>query len=566
MSAASSPGGNVLLQFGDLDVEPQLKENILALGYSTATPVQTETMPPLLAGEDVVAKARTGTGKTLAFLIPTLQRLMTSKRQNEGHIRALVLSPTRELAAQIAEAAASLVKGSGIKTACVFGGTSMARDRRMLSGSIDLLVATPGRLADHIENEGLAPRLRGLQTLILDEGDRLLDQGFSKQVSQIVAVLPRERQSLCFSATMPRELASVLQKTLKRGHTVVDCVGELADAETASKVTQRLVCAEMNAVYGLAALAVRREILEAGGLGKVVVFCPTANQAQFTSELFNSMGVENDPLHSRKSQAYRTRVSNAFRDCKQGVIVASDVAARGVDYPGVSLVVQMGAPENREQYVHRTGRTGRAGKAGQALLFLSEWEERSAMQMLAGLPIEKAECSVDEQQSALAQASASVASVELATRERAYQAWLGYYKAKMKALKWKPETLVGMANELALGALGLPEVPTLQAKTVGMMGLRGTPGLVVAKGPSGGGGGGRGGGRGGGAGGGRGRGGGRGGRGAGTGRDGSGGGRGATRAYSSRAAGRGDGRGRGGGPGPSGSRARAGRGASTLRY
>ena len=518
---SSSP----LLRFAELDLEPQLKKNILALGHSTATPVQTETLPPLLAGSDVVAKARTGTGKTLAFLIPTLQRLVTTPRGDKRQIRALVLSPTRELAAQIGDAAASLVKGSGIKTAVVFGGTSMSRDRRMLDGGIDLLVATPGRLSDHIQNEGLGTRLRGLQTLILDEGDRLLDQGFTKQLGEIVDCLPSKRQSLCFSATMPPELSSVLARTLKRGHTVIDCVG-VVDAETASKVSQSAVCAEMNSVYALAALAVRRELESADGRGKVVVFCPTANQAQFTSELFGKMGVANDALHSRKSQAYRTRVSNAFRDCAEGVIVASDVAARGVDYPDVSLVVQMGAPENREQYVHRTGRTGRAGKSGQALLFLSEWEESSAMKMLSGLPIERAECSAEAQAAARKQASAVVSKIEPATREKAYQAWLGYYKMKMKAFGWKPPTLVATANSLALGALGLSEVPTLQAKTVGMMGLRGTPGLVVAKGPSG---------ARGGGGGGRGDGGGGRGRGA-AGGGGGGRGRGATRAYSTRAA------------------------------
>ena len=173
---SGSPDGTTLLQFSELPISDALKKSVAAMGLKTATPVQTASMPPLLAGKDVVAKARTGTGKTVAFLLPTLQRLGTTERTGKGQIRALVLSPTRELAAQIAEAAASLTAGGPLRTACIFGGTSMSKDRRLLSGEIDLLVATPGRLWDHIENEGLRARLGGLQTLVLDEGDRLLDQ------------------------------------------------------------------------------------------------------------------------------------------------------------------------------------------------------------------------------------------------------------------------------------------------------------------------------------------------------------------------------------------------------
>ena len=176
MLTGSPDADATLLQFSELPISDALKKSVAAMGLKTATPVQTASMPPLLAGKDVVAKARTGTGKTVAFLLPTLQRLGTTERTGKGQIRALVLSPTRELAAQIAEAAASLTAGGPLRTACIFGGTSMSKDRRLLSGEIDLLVATPGRLWDHIENEGLRARLGGLQTLVLDEGDRLLDQ------------------------------------------------------------------------------------------------------------------------------------------------------------------------------------------------------------------------------------------------------------------------------------------------------------------------------------------------------------------------------------------------------
>ena len=308
---STPPSDAALLKFSELPISAALKKSVAAMGLTTATPVQTASMPPLLAGKDVVAKARTGTGKTVAFLLPTLQRLGTTERAGKGQIRALVLSPTRELAAQIAEAAASLTEGGPLRTACIFGGTSMAKDRRQLSGEIDLLVATPGRLWDHIENEGLRARLGSLQTLILDEGDRLLDAGFAKSIGDIVAALPRERQSLCFSATMPPSLAKVLQRTLRPGHETIDCVGQAADSETASRVEQEYMSADMNALPALAAAVVRREIAAAQGSGKVVVFCPTANQAQFVSELFVEMGIANSALHSRKSQALYCSLSTA---------------------------------------------------------------------------------------------------------------------------------------------------------------------------------------------------------------------------------------------------------------
>ena len=216
------------LKFSELPISATLKQAIGEMGLTTATPVQASTLPYLLEGRDVVAKARTGTGKTVAFLVPTVERLSTSSRSSKGQIRALVLSPTRELAAQIAEAAEGLVKGSKLKTVCIFGGTNMNKDRRALAGEVDLLVATPGRLWDHMENENLTPRLQGLQTLILDEGDRLLDAGFAKQIGEIVVVLPRSRQSLCFSATMPKELSAMLGRTLRADHEVIDCVGASA--------------------------------------------------------------------------------------------------------------------------------------------------------------------------------------------------------------------------------------------------------------------------------------------------------------------------------------------------
>jgi len=471
-----------LAAFRDLPISNTLKAAIDDMGLQTTTPVQAATLRPLLEGVDVVAKARTGTGKTVAFLVPTLQRLIENRPTKKGQIRALVLSPTRELAAQIAEAATGLMAGSKLRTACILGGTAKGQDRKELSGDVDLLVATPGRLWDHMQNEGMTSRLQSLQTLILDEGDRLLDAGFSKQIAQIVQCLPRARQSLCFSATMPKELQSILGHTLRSDHIVIDCVGAAADGETSSNVRQSYISSDMNDLPALAAAIVRCEL--DGGNGKVIVFCPTANHAEFLSELMRKMGVPNKPLHSRKSQAFRSKVSTQFRNAKSGVLVASDVAARGVDYPDVSLVVQVGAPESREQYVHRTGRTGRAGKTGRAVLLLSDWEERATIKgMLDGLPISKDVATDIDLEASIAQAAQAVSCIEESTRQKAYAAWLGYYKQKMKPLRWDAATLVKKANSLALGALGLNCIPELPFKTVCAMGLRGTSGVNVLKGP-----------------------------------------------------------------------------------
>ena len=192
-AAVMSPSVPVTPLFASLtEISSVLRENVARMGLKTLTPVQSATLPPLIEGKDVVAKARTGTGKTVAFLIPTLESLLVSNRVS-GQIRALVMSPTRELASQIGTAAADLAHGSGLRTGVMFGGTSMGKDRKLLDGELDLLVATPGRLWDHIENEGLMHRLSGLQVLVLDEGDRLLDAGFQKAIGQIVRKLPRAR-------------------------------------------------------------------------------------------------------------------------------------------------------------------------------------------------------------------------------------------------------------------------------------------------------------------------------------------------------------------------------------
>ena len=496
-SRARAADAGAAPRFADLDIRAGLRRNIAdGLGLATLTPVQAATLPPLLAGRDVVAKARTGTGKTLAFLIPTLEKILAAPPPaRAGGVRALVLSPTRELAGQIHDAATALLAGERASCGVVFGGTNIRRDERLLEAGVDLLVATPGRLLDLVENSrGVAARLETVETLVLDEGDRLLDEGFRGDIERIVARLPaqRARQSLCFSATIPNGLDAVLGAALRADRVVVDCVTADAAAdlsaaggggETAARVEQALAVCDEGGMYAAAAALLGRERAERAGAAKSVVFVNTANEAQFLSEMLAELGVPNDALHSRKSQAYRTRVSHAFRDAAAGVLVASDVAARGVDYPGVSLVLQLGAPPNREQYVHRTGRTGRAGKAGRAVLLLERFEEGATRKLLKGLPLADGSAALDagaaaaggEQLSARCAEATARVSEEL--RAKAYVAWLGAHNTELRKLGWNKGTLVAKANAYARASLGLSEPPELDVRTVGKMGLKGVPGL-----------------------------------------------------------------------------------------
>ena len=372
--------------FATLGLSSRLAANLESqLGEDARmTPIQELAFPAARRGDDVVARAQTGTGKTLAFLVPSLERLETDL--NNRRPALVVLSPTRELAQQIHAQATSLCEGLGLRCGCVVGGTSKGRDMSRLRRGVDVLCATPGRLCDLLGED--AKLLRGTKTLVLDEGDRLLDEGFERQLSQIIEASSRSRQTLCFSATMPADLKRMLDSGAVRAeYERVDATGTTGGVDqTASRVDLRRVALPKGA-DALGALAnVLKKHREGRSGSKVVVFLPTTAAAELASAYLANRGLSNNALHSRKSQGYRTRTSNEFRDAdvarEHALLVATDVAARGVDYPGVSLVVQAGTPDNREQFVHRSGRTGRAGTAGEAVLLVEDWEFALASDML----------------------------------------------------------------------------------------------------------------------------------------------------------------------------------------
>lgn len=503
---------------------PTMKALNEVFGYSTMSLVQAATIPVALQGKDIVAKAKTGTGKTLAFLVPLMELLLRGQRR-PGSVRSLVISPTRELAQQIESEAQDLGKFHGVRCASVVGGLSINKDLKNLQNGLDILIATPGRLKDLLENyDGIQVKLANLSYVCLDEADRLLDMGFKPDLDAIFARLPPpdRRQTVLFSATFPPDVQSMTARTLRKEHAVVNTIGD-DDDQTHKHVVQESIVAPLEFQYH-ALFEVIRAHKKTNPNYKVIVFFTTARLASFSSRLFNAAGCPTMELHSRMSQSKRTKTTDVFRDGSKLVLFSSDVSARGMDFPGVSLIVQVGLTA-QDQYVHRLGRTARAGNEGHGIIIVAPFETKFLEKLSREYPIAKAEV---EPGSALASIVAGSApskheiDTALATvdgddggedslkseAEAAYRAWIGFYNGNLKTVGWDKPKLVEMGN-LWAGMIGLSEIPGFEPKTVGKMGLKGIPGLRIERVDrppqgQGGGRGGQGGGRGPGGGGGRG--------------------------------------------------------------
>jgi ATP-dependent RNA helicase MSS116 len=311
-----------------------------------------------------------------------------------GTVSVIVIAPTRELAAQIEEEGKTILSFTPqLTTQTIVGGTNFAGDvRRMRDRMPDILVATPGRLIDHLTNaeSPLKAAVARLRHVILDEADRLLDMGFRDALQQILKSLPppAQRQSLLFSATFPHDVQELCRIALRPQHQLIDAIGE-SQEQTNRQVEQFFAVADMRSQIGELLYAIERH-MRADPDYKIMVFFITARQTQLMAELFEQLGVAVLEVHSRKSQSHRTRVTDQFRTNVRQILFSSDVSARGLDFADVSLVVQFGAPTDRDQYVHRIGRTARAGKEGSGLLLLADWEATPVMQMVRGLPIKPA--------------------------------------------------------------------------------------------------------------------------------------------------------------------------------
>ncbi|HZH75997.1 MAG TPA: DEAD/DEAH box helicase, partial [Archangium sp.] len=357
------------MTFDDLKLAETLLRAVKAEGYTTPTPIQQQAIPHVLAGKDVLGCAQTGTGKTAAFTLPILQRLTEGRPPPPARgrpIRALVLSPTRELAAQIGESVRAYGRHTGITSAVIFGGVGQNAQEQSLKHGVDVLVATPGRLLDLMQ-QGFVT-YKSLEVFVLDEADRMLDMGFIHDVKRIIAALPKKRQTLFFSATMPPEIQGLANSILTNPVRV-----EVAPvATTAETIDQRLYFVEKEQKRGLLVHLLQSD----RSIERVLVFTRTKHGANRVAKQLETAGIGAAPIHGNKSQNARERALADFKSGACRVLVATDIAARGIDIDGITHVINFDLPNVPETYVHRIGRTGRAGAAGIALSFC-DTEERA---------------------------------------------------------------------------------------------------------------------------------------------------------------------------------------------
>ncbi|THD79275.1 MAG: DEAD/DEAH box helicase [Phenylobacterium sp.] len=358
-----------MTQFTDLALAKPLLRALADEGYATPTPIQAQAIPGVMAGRDLLGIAQTGTGKTAAFALPILHRLAADKRQAPRRsCRVLVLSPTRELATQIAESFRTYGKHMGVTVTVVFGGVKYGGQMRAMAPGVDVLVATPGRLLDHLQEKTIS--LEGVETFVLDEADQMLDMGFILPIRRIVKHIPRQRQTLFFSATMPAEIEKLGSEILGPDPLKVSVTPQ---ATTVEKVNQRVLFVEQPRKRALLA-----ELFDDAGFKRVIVFTRTKRGADRVARGLEQVGVDAAAIHGDKSQGQRERALAQFKAGEVRVLVATDIAARGIDIDAVSHVVQYDLPNVPEAYVHRIGRTARAGADGSAVAFCSD-DERNLL-------------------------------------------------------------------------------------------------------------------------------------------------------------------------------------------
>ena len=362
--------------FNAFDLHPKVAAGVRAAGYTTPTPIQIQAMPTVLEGRDVMGLAQTGTGKTAAFALPILNRLIQGKR---GTLRALIVAPTRELAEQIHDAFGVLGRQTGLRSATAYGGVSINPQINRFKRGIDILVACPGRLLDHLQRKTVS--LSRLEVLVLDEADQMFDMGFLPDIRRIIAKTPSERQTLLFSATMPREIAHLANETLTQPVTVK--VGRTAPAATVSHalfpVAQHLKTAML------------LELLRHTNTESVLVFTRTKHRAKRLGEQLGKAGYRSASLQGNLSQNRRKAALDGFRDGTYQILVATDIAARGIDVTQISHVINYDIPNTPDAYIHRIGRTGRAARTGDAFTLAAE-EDRGmvrSIERVLGAPLER---------------------------------------------------------------------------------------------------------------------------------------------------------------------------------
>ena len=349
------------MTFEELGLSQSVIQALAVKGYDTPTPIQTQAIPTVLTGRDLLGIAQTGTGKTAAFMLPSIDRLVAAdQRPKPRSCRMLILAPTRELAGQIAESARDYARFAHLKVVTVFGGTSVGRNKQELARGVDVCVATPGRLVDLAEQRAID--LSSVEILVLDEADQMLDLGFIHALKQIVRLLPKQRQTLFFSATMPNAIRQLADQYL----TDPAQVSVAPQATTAERVIQQVAFCQNTEKQAFLTILLR-DGFASKEMDRVLVFTRTKHGADRVVKKLAQVGIRANAIHGNKSQPQREKALGEFRQGTARILIATDIAARGIDVSGISHVINFELPNVAEQYVHRIGRTARAGAAGVAI-------------------------------------------------------------------------------------------------------------------------------------------------------------------------------------------------------
>lgn len=344
------------IDFSEMDLDPKLKSNILQKGFTKPTEIQEATYNNVKTGDNVVGIANTGTGKTAAFLIPVIEKMLNSPKGN----LSLVIVPTRELALQVEEDFISLTKGLNLKSGCLIGGTNINKDIQFSKEKKDLVIGTPGRLLDLINRRAL--NLNGVQTLILDEFDRMLDMGFINDINKILTKVENRNQTLLFSATKDKTQSKLINGIAKDAKFI-----EISNGQTTNKnIDQNVIKVDSSENK----FDVFFDLISKPGFNKIIVFAETKRLVDRLAKKLNKRGVETGLIHGDKSQNFRNRAIDQFKDGKSKILIATDVVARGIDIDDISHVINYQLPKTMDSYVHRIGRTGRAGRKGVAYTFV----------------------------------------------------------------------------------------------------------------------------------------------------------------------------------------------------
>ncbi|KAK1753266.1 P-loop containing nucleoside triphosphate hydrolase protein [Echria macrotheca] len=479
-------------------LRPELLRAVAQMGFTNMTPVQEKTLNLPSFTDDCLVKSRTGTGKTLAFLLPVLHTILTMRDEQSGQalrgVKALVLAPTRELAKQISDECEKLTAFCVPPIGChmAVGGTgrpAMLKD--FLKRDCDILVATPGRLIDILEMDEVRAKFARLRCVILDEADRMLDHGFGPDLKKILAAIPSKTeakwQGMCFSATIPPQIETLLPSILGPKHHRISCINE-GESQTIDSVPQSVITVRSHEeVLPTLHKIFSREKKDNPSF-KAVIFSSTARQAALMYNLFGHTGgaapgkIAVHQMHSRMSQPARNRTVAEFKEAKSGLLFASDVVGRGLDFPDITLVIQVGFPMDQDQYVHRVGRTGRAGKSGRATMIMVP-EEMGFVEKLKRdrkFPIEKAEVPEPAETKTSSEdiVHEALGKIPDQTLYGAYTAYLGFLTSTTQIHRLSKPEIVRFAGFYAR-SLGFIEPPAIPRRMAKMTGLWGTPGIRI---------------------------------------------------------------------------------------